>query len=75
MLIGGSGFTVTIQNVLCGSLGVTCSKSVTVSLLGPHVETITLVSDEGSERAMTYFQLIISQSCQLLGHLVLVAIK
>lgn len=47
MLNGGEGFTVTIQNVLCGSLGVTCSKSVTVSLIGPHVETITLVADEG----------------------------
>ncbi|KAG4071830.1 hypothetical protein HA402_005991 [Bradysia odoriphaga] len=46
MLSGGEGFSVTIQNVLCGSLGVTCSKSVTVSLIGPHVETITLVSDE-----------------------------
>lgn len=37
----------TIQNVLCGSLGVTCSKSVSVSITGPHVETITLASDEG----------------------------
>lgn len=47
-LSGGEGFSVTIQNVLCGSLGVTCSKSVTVSLTGPHSETINLVSDEGS---------------------------
>lgn len=47
MLNGGEGFTVTIQNVLCGSLGVTCSKSVSVSITGPHVETITLASDEG----------------------------
>lgn len=47
MLDGGEGFTVTIQNVLCGSLGVTCSKSVSVSLQGPHAETVNLNSDEG----------------------------
>lgn len=44
-LPGGEGFSVTLQNVLCGSLGVTCSKSVQVSILGPHAETITLSSD------------------------------
>lgn len=44
-LQGGEGFSVTIQNVLCGSMGVTCSKSVQISILGPHAETITLTSD------------------------------
>lgn len=38
-------FTVTIQNVLCGSLGVTCSKSVTIAMLGQTHESITLNSD------------------------------
>lgn len=56
MLSGGEGFTVTIQNVLCGSLGVTCSKSVTVSLIGPHTETITLVSDEGSATTLSLIE-------------------
>ncbi|XP_055377167.1 uncharacterized protein LOC129609258 [Condylostylus longicornis] len=41
----GNGFTISIQNVLCGSLGVTCSKSVKVSLSGYTSETITLSSD------------------------------
>ena len=44
-LADGTGFSITIQNVLCGSLGVTCSKSVTISILGPHAETIVLSSD------------------------------
>lgn len=39
------GFTITIQNVLCGSQGVTCSKSVTIALLGKEPESITLNSD------------------------------
>lgn len=39
------GFSVTIQNVLCGSLGVTCSKSVTIAVLGQHPESVTLNSD------------------------------
>lgn len=38
------GFSVTIQNVLCGSLGVTCSKSVTVAVFGQHPESVTLNS-------------------------------
>lgn len=41
----GEGFTVTIQNVLCGSMGVTCSKAVTIALLGKTTESITLNSD------------------------------
>lgn len=41
----GEGFTVTIQNEICGSQGVTCSKSVTITLLGKESETITLNSD------------------------------
>lgn len=39
------GFSVTIQNVLCGSLGVTCSKALTISTTGKHPETVTLSSD------------------------------
>lgn len=45
VLSGGEGFSIIIQNVLCGSLGVTCSKSIIVNILGPHSETITLTSD------------------------------
>lgn len=41
----GEGFTVTIQNVMCGSQGVTCSKSVTIALVGKEPESITLNSD------------------------------
>lgn len=41
----GDGFTITIQNVMCGSQGVTCSKSVTFALLGKQPESITLNSD------------------------------
>lgn len=40
----GDGFTVTIQNVMCGSEGVTCAKSVTISLVGKSPESITLNS-------------------------------
>lgn len=43
--IGSDGFTVTIQNVLCGTQGVTCSKSVTIALNGREIESITLNSD------------------------------
>lgn len=40
-------FSITIQNVLCGSMGVTCSKSVTLSVLGAQkTETITLTANE-----------------------------
>lgn len=41
----GDGFTITIQNVMCGTKGVTCSKSVTFALLGNEPESITLNSD------------------------------
>lgn len=41
----GDGFSVTTQNVLCGSLGVTCSKSVTVTVFGKHHESVTLNAD------------------------------
>lgn len=44
-LTGDDGFSVIIQNVLCGSLGVTCSKSVTISITGTDPETITLSPD------------------------------
>lgn len=37
-------FAISIQNVQCGTLGVTCSKSVTIALLGNTRETITLDS-------------------------------
>lgn len=43
---GGDGFAVTIQNVLCGSLGVTCSRSITVDIVGKYPETITLTSGD-----------------------------
>lgn len=39
------GFTITIQNVMCGSQGVTCSKSVNIALLGSDPESVTLNSD------------------------------
>lgn len=45
----GEGFTVTIQNVLCGSMGVTCSKSVTMALLGKEAESVTLNSDSAAQ--------------------------
>ncbi|XP_037934058.1 hemocytin isoform X2 [Teleopsis dalmanni] len=41
----GDGYTITIQNVLCGTMGVTCSKSVEISLSGSVEDTITLTSD------------------------------
>lgn len=44
-LDGGEGYSISIQNVLCGSLGVTCSKSVTITITGVHRESITLASD------------------------------
>jgi von Willebrand factor len=44
-LLEGDGFSVTIQNVLCGSNGVTCSKSLEVNLVGAEGESIALSSD------------------------------
>lgn len=44
-LSDGSGFSVTIQNVLCGSNGVTCSKSLEINLVGGEAESIALSSD------------------------------
>lgn len=44
-LANGDGFTISIQNVLCGSLGVTCSKSVTVAIVGAYSESVTLNAD------------------------------
>nr|XP_014086275.2 hemocytin [Bactrocera oleae] len=41
----GDGFTITIQNVLCGTMGVTCSKSVEISLSGSVQDSLTLNSD------------------------------
>lgn len=43
--IDGDGFAVTIQNVLCGSNGVTCSKTLTINLVGDEPESITLSSE------------------------------
>lgn len=44
-LIDGDGFTVTIQSVLCGSNGVTCSKSLEINLVGNEPESIAFSSD------------------------------
>lgn len=41
----GDAFSVTIQNVLCGSNGVTCSKSLEINLVGDEVESLVLSSD------------------------------
>lgn len=41
----GDGFTITIQNVLCGTMGVTCSKSVEILLSGSVQDSITLTAD------------------------------
>lgn len=38
------GFTITIQNVMCVPEGVTCAKSMTISLVGKNPESITLNS-------------------------------
>lgn len=47
-------FSISIQNVLCGSMGVTCSKSVTISVLGAaqKLETITLTANENQNNAV-----------------------
>jgi von Willebrand factor len=42
------GFSVVIQNVLCGSNGVTCSKSLEIALVGSEPESIILSSDQPS---------------------------
>lgn len=39
------GYSVSIQNVLCGSNGVTCSKTLIINLIGNEPESITLSSD------------------------------
>lgn len=44
-LPGGEGYSITLQNVLCGSAGVTCSKSIQITKMGAHPETITLSAD------------------------------
>lgn len=44
-LSDGDGFSVTIQNVLCGSNGVTCSKSLEINLVGSEPESISFSSD------------------------------
>uniref|UniRef100_A0A1I8Q8K8 Hemocytin n=1 Tax=Stomoxys calcitrans TaxID=35570 RepID=A0A1I8Q8K8_STOCA len=41
----GDGFSITIQNVLCGTMGVTCSKSVEISLTGSVQDTLILAGD------------------------------
>uniref|UniRef100_A0A1I8MML0 Hemocytin n=2 Tax=Musca domestica TaxID=7370 RepID=A0A1I8MML0_MUSDO len=45
MASNGDGFTITIQNVLCGTMGVTCSKSVEIALTGSVQDTLILSSD------------------------------
>ena len=47
-LASSDGFSVTIQNILCGSNGVTCSKALTINLVGEDPESITLSSDTAS---------------------------
>ncbi|KAL7040824.1 hypothetical protein ACKWTF_000531 [Chironomus riparius] len=44
-VLNADGYSVTIQNVLCGSNGVTCSKALTINLVGEEPESITLSSD------------------------------
>ena len=44
-VLNADGYSVTIQNVLCGSNGVTCSKALTINLVGDEPESITLSSD------------------------------
>lgn len=41
----GDGYAITIQNVLCGSMGVTCSKSVEIALSGSVQDTLILSAD------------------------------
>ncbi len=45
VLPNGEGYSISIQNVLCGSNGVTCSKTLVINLLGNEPESITLSSD------------------------------
>lgn len=46
MADNGDGFTITIQNVLCGTMGVTCSKSVEIAISTSGVDdSITLTTD------------------------------
>lgn len=44
-LANGDCFKVSIQNVLCGSNGVTCSKSLEISLAGSEPESLTFSAD------------------------------
>ena len=44
-LENGNGYSITIQNVLCGSKGVTCSKSLQINLEGDSNETLHLSAD------------------------------
>jgi von Willebrand factor len=41
----GNSYSVTIQNVLCGSFGVTCTKSVEIKLMGQNPQTVKLTED------------------------------
>lgn len=45
--MNGDGFAITIQNVLCGTMGVTCSKSVEITLTGSYKDTILLAANQG----------------------------
>lgn len=45
--MNGDGFAISIQNVLCGTMGVTCSKSVEITLTGSYKDTILLTGDHG----------------------------
>lgn len=55
-LSNGKGFSVVIQNVLCGSMGETCSKSVLVSAgNGSFTETVDLNQDLLTPGTKTYY--------------------
>ena len=50
----GESFAISIQNVLCGSLGVTCSKYVQIAVSGKHTESITLSSDYDAPKLVAF---------------------
>ncbi|KAG5886861.1 hypothetical protein JTB14_017666 [Gonioctena quinquepunctata] len=53
--LGSDKFDITIQNVPCGSLGTTCSKSITVRVSsGKDTDTIILAKDKSIPRYKIY---------------------
>lgn len=56
-LSDGDGFSVTIQNILCGTLGVTCSRSVQISVMSAeNTETVVLSSEMSKPSIKTSIQ-------------------